>query len=327
MHTAKLDQIVRQKDPALKSAVEHLAHGRSAKALIELRDQGRVQQFPQREERIHAVARAYAASSENTLIVSPDNASRRELNLAVRQELRANGAIAKDDHPFRVLVQHQDMTGADRTWANHYEIGDIVRYSRGSKEIGLGSGSYATVTGVQPASNLVSIEDGSGRSITYDPRRLAGVSVYREVVHNFSVGDGIQFSAPDKQLGVPNRDLAVIESISADGRLAIRLDDNRRLEFNGTEHRHFDQGYAVTSRSAQGLTAERVLIHADTAVHPDLLSSRFGYVAVSRASYEATIFTDDLNRLGQQLSAEASKSSALEIRNAPAVQQSVGIGL
>jgi conjugative relaxase-like TrwC/TraI family protein len=200
MRTAKLEQIVRQKDPALKSAVELLAHGRSAKALIELRNQGRVQQIPDREERIRTVARSYAASPESTLIVSPDNASRRELNLAVRQELRATGALARDDHSFRVLVQRQDMTGADRAWANHYEIGDIVRYSRGSKTIGIEAGTYATVVGVQPASNFLSVENESGQFITYDPRRLAGVSLYREAVHDFSVGDRIQFTAPDKSL-------------------------------------------------------------------------------------------------------------------------------
>jgi ATP-dependent exoDNAse (exonuclease V) alpha subunit len=327
MQTAKLDQIVRQKDPALKSAVEHLAHGRSAKSLIELRDQGRVRQIPDREERIRSVARSYATAPERTLIISPDNASRRELNLAVRQELRANGSLAKDDHSFRVLVQRQDMTGADRAWVNRYEVGDVVRYSRGSKAVGIEAGSYATVAGVQPASNLLSVENESGPSIAYDPRRLAGVSVYREVIHDFSVGDRIQFTAPDKSLGVANGDLAAIESISLDGRIAARLDDNRRLEFNAAEHRHFDHGYAVTSHSAQGLTAERVLIHADTSVHPDLLSSRFGYVAVSRASHEATIFTDDVTRLGQQLSAEVSKTSALEIGHAPTVQQSIGIAV
>jgi len=46
---------------------------------------------------------------------------------------------------------------------------------------------------------------------------------------------------------------------------------------------------------------------------PNLVSSRFGYVAVSRASHEATIFTDDISRLGQQLSTEISKTPALEI--------------
>ena len=327
MRTAKLDQIVRQKDPALKSAVELLAHGRSAKALIELLNQGRVQQIPDRQERIRTVARMYTASPENTLIVSPDNASRRELNLAVRQELRTNGTLAQKDHGFRVLIQRQDMTGADRAWANHYESGDVVRYSRGSKAVGIEAGSYATVVSVQPALNLLTVDNESGERITYDPRRLSGVSVYRGVTHDFSVGDRIQFTAPDKLLGVANRDLAVIESIAPDGRIAARLDDNRHIEFNATDHRHFDHGYAVTSHSSQGLTAERVLIHADTSVHPDLLSSRFGYVAVSRASHEATIFTDDINRLGQQLSTDVSKTSALEIGQTRTHEQDIALGL
>ncbi len=104
-------------------------------------------------------------------------------------------------------------------------------------------------------------------------------------MHEFSIGDRIQFTAPDKQLGITNRDLAVIESIAPDGRISARLDDSRQIDFNAAEHRHFDHGYAVTSHSSQGLTAERVLIHADTRVHPDLLNSRFGYVAVSCASH------------------------------------------
>lgn len=321
MRTAKLDQIVRQKDPALKSAVELLARGKSAAALIELRQQGRVQEIPNREERIRAVAKMYVASPENTLIVSPDNASRRELNLAVREELKTIGVLHREDHSFRILVQRQDMTGADRAWANHYEIGDAVRYARGSKVAGIEAGSYGIVTGVNPAANLLTIERPSGEFATYDPRRLSGVSVYREVAHEFAVGDRIQFTAPDRSLGVANRDLAFIESITPDGRIAARLDDNRRIEFNAVDHRHFDHGYAVTSHSSQGLTSERVLIHADTSVHPDLLSSRFGYVAVSRASHEAVIFTNDLGRLAQQLGTEVNKTSALEISHSDSIGQ------
>jgi conjugative relaxase-like TrwC/TraI family protein len=327
MSTAKLDQIVRQKDPALKAAVELLAHGKSAAALVELQQQGRVKEIPQREERIRTVARAFAASPEKTLIVSPDNASRRELNLAVRQELKANGTLARDDHSLRVLVQRQDMTGADRSWANHYEIGDIVRYSRGSQQAGIEAGSYATVVAVQPTSNLLSVGKETGDSVTYDPRRLAGVSVYREVAHDFSIGERIQFTAPDKPLGVANRDLAVIESISPDGRIAARLDNGHRIDFKAADYRHFDHGYAVTSHSSQGLTAERVLVHADTTVHPALLNNRFGYVSISRASHEATIFTDNLAKLTPQLNTDISKTSALELNQAPTVTQNIGMGL
>ena len=287
MRTARLAEIVRQKDPALKSAVELLATGQIFAALDTLQQQGRLKEIPNAEERVRAIARSYVESPENTLIVSPDNASRRELNVAVRQELKANGSLAPEDHTFRVLVQRQDMTGAERSWASHYEIDDVVRYTRGSKAIGIGAGAYAFVVAINPAANQLTVEKGNGELAAYDPRRLTGVSVYREIERELSVGDRVQFTAPDKSLGVANRDLATIESIHPDGRLSVRLDNNRQFEFNASEYRHFDHGYAVTSHSSQGLTAERVLVHADTNVHPDLLNSRFAYVSISRASHEA----------------------------------------
>ena len=316
MRTAKLDEIVRQQDPALKSAVEMLATGQVSAALDALQQQGRVKEIPNREDRVRTIAKSYIESPENTLIVSPDNASRREMNVAVRQELKANGTLALEDHKFGVLVQRQDMTGAERSWASHYEIDDVVRYARGSKAVGIEAAAYASVVAIDPAANLLTVEKPNQELVTYDPRRLTGVSVYREIEREFSVGDRIQFTAPDKSLGVANRDLATIESIRPDGHLAARLDDHRQIEFKAGEHRHFDHGYAVTSHSSQGLTAERVLVHADTSVHPDLLNSRFGYVSISRASHEATLFTDDMAKLGPQLGADVSKTSALEINQA-----------
>jgi type IV secretory pathway VirB2 component (pilin) len=91
--------------------------------------------------------------------------------------------------------------------------------------------------------------------------------------------------------------------------------------------KNFDHGYAVTSHSAQGLTADRVLVNADTSTRPDLINSRFAYVSVSRASYEATLFTDDTTKLSSQLSTDVSKTSALEINQTPPVAQEVGIGM
>ena len=327
MRTAKLDEIVRQKDPALKSAVELLATGQISAALDALGQQGRVQEIPDTEERVRAIAKSYVESPENTLIVSPDNASRRELNAAVRQELKATGALAQEDHTFRVLVPRQDMTGAERSWASHYEIDDVVRYTRGSKTIGIEAGSYASVAAINPAANQLTVEKANGELATYDPRRLTGVSVYQEIERQFSVGDRIQFTAPDKSLGVANRELAAIEAVHPNGRLSAHLDNNRQIEFNPSEHRHFDHGYAVTSHSAQGLTAERVLVHADTGVHPDLLNSRFGYVSISRASHAATLFTDDMAKLAPQLGADVSKTSALELNPAPSVAQGLGIAI
>jgi len=216
------------------------------------------------------------------------------------------------------------MTGAERSWASHFEVNDVIRYARGSKIAGIEAGTYGTIVGINPAANLLTAERPSGELATYDPRRLTGVSVYREIDREFSVGDRVQFTAPDKSLGVANRDLAVIVSITPDGRISARLDNNRHVEFDAKEHRHFDHGYAVTSHSSQGLTAERVLINADTGVHrtsstPLRLRLHF------RASNEAMLFTNDLAKLSPQLVADVSKTSALEINQPVSIGQGLGM--
>jgi conjugative relaxase-like TrwC/TraI family protein len=327
MHTAQLDQIVRQKDPELKAAVEHLARGDVATAVEVLQRQGRVTEIADPTARIQAIAQNYAANPGKTLIVSPDNASRREINDAVRHELQANGLVKAHDHSLRILVSRQELTGAERQWASRYEPGDVVRYARGSKETGIERSSYARVVALNPVQNLITVEKENAELATYDPKRLRGVSVYREAEREFAVGDRIQFTAPDKQLGVANRDLAMIESIGPDGCISARLDDGREIAFNGAAHRHFDHGYAFTSHSAQGLTAERVLIHADTGIHPQLLNQRFGYVSVSRASHEARIFTNDAANLGRQLGAEVTKTSALELNQTASLGQGLRVGI
>jgi len=171
---------------------------------------------------------------------------------------------------------------------------------------------------INPAENLLSVEKQSAELATYDPKRLRGVTVYREMEQEFAIGDRIQFSAPDKRLQVANRDLATIDAISPHGEISARLDDGRTVAFSNRDNRHFDHGYAVTSHSSQGLTADRVLVHVDTSVHPDLINSRFAYVSVSRAGLDARIYTNHAASLGKDLSHDVSKSAAME------VSQSVG---
>jgi hypothetical protein len=91
--------------------------------------------------------------------------------------------------------------------------------------------------------------------------------------------------------------------------------------------RHFDHGCAVTIHIARGLTAESVLIHADTGVHPNLLSSRFACLSVSRASHDAPVYTNSTASLPPSISHDASKTSALESGNTSWVGQGIGIGI
>jgi hypothetical protein len=54
----------------------------------------------------------------------------------IHAELQRGGLVSTEEHRIRTLVPRQDLTGADRTWAERYEVGDVLRYSRASKETG-----------------------------------------------------------------------------------------------------------------------------------------------------------------------------------------------
>jgi conjugative relaxase-like TrwC/TraI family protein len=314
MKTVRLEEIVRQKDPELKQVVEQLARGEVREAVQNLDRQGRVREIAGHDERIAAIAREYVKSPENTLVVSPDNRSRMEINERIHAELQSWGIVSSTEHHIRMLVPRQGLTGADRTWAERYEVGDVLRYSRASKETGIGKGEYAQVKSIDAPNNRLTVELRDGTERNYDPRRQQGVSVFREELRSFSVGDRIQFTAPASDLKVANRELGAIESIDSDGRLSLKMDGGRTVELDPNRPLHLDHGYAMTSHSSQGQTADRVLIQVDTELGArDLLNSRMAYVAVSRGALDAQIFTNNASALGHELSRDVS--------HAPAVQQ------
>jgi conjugative relaxase-like TrwC/TraI family protein len=315
MRTSQLDRIMRQKDPELRRAVELLANNETEKGVALLAEQGRVTEIAGAKERIAAIARDYAAQPENTIIVSPDNRSRRQINEAVRAELRQNGTLAAERHELRVLDHRSDMTGADRTWAARYNVDDVLHYNTGSKTEGIERNSFARVQDVDARANTLTVELENGASVTYDPRRLRGVNIFTESTREFSAGDRIQFTEPNKTLGVANRDLGTITSID-NGQMTVRLDGTqlREITFDTAQFRQFDHGYAVTSHSSQGLTAGRVLANIDTESSRMLINTRLAYVAVSRASDDVRIYTNNAETLGQRLAADISKTSAVDFR-------------
>jgi ATP-dependent exoDNAse (exonuclease V) alpha subunit len=163
--------------------------------------------------------------------------------------------------------------------------------------------------------------------------------VFRAELRNFSSGDRIQFIAPVNGLKVANRELGIIESIGSDGRLHLQMDSGRAVALDPNRHVHLDFGYAVTSHSSQGQTADRVLIHVDTELAAkDLLNSRMAYVAVSRGAHDAQIFTNDASALGQELSRDVSHAPAIQLAqvsqsiepqpaNIHGISQGLGMGM
>ena len=74
---------------------------------------------------------------------------------------------------------------------------------------------------------------------------------------------------------------------------------------------HLDHGYAVTSHSAQGATADRVIVHAEGGQSAAVVNERFAYVAGSRMRDGLDVYTDNSQQLTSSLARQFDKTAAV----------------
>ena len=313
MLIARLDTIRRQRDPELREAVTLASKGEIANSLAILERRGDIREVGDTEQRRKQISREYVAaqeSGERVLVVSPANEERRELNNAIRTELIARGHVAPLGQEHTILV-NRSLSGAQRAIAYNYEEGDVIRFTRGSKQFAIPNGSYGRVEAIDRDSNMLTINTADGRRIEYNPVRLFGVEVFREEERTIARGERIQFRAPDKALGLANGEFATIKTIDR-RRAELRIDNGRELSAALERLRHIDHGYASTSHSAQGATVDRVIVDIDTRLSPELVNRKQFYVCISRARNALAIYTNDRRGLAHTVNRSREKSMALE---------------
>ena len=313
MLIARLDTIRRQRDPELREAVTLASKGEIADSLAILERRGDIREVADIEQRRKQIAREYVAAHESgqrVLVVSPANDERRELNKTIRSELIVRGHISSVGKEHTILV-NRGLSGAQRATAYNYEEGDVIRFTRGSKQFAITRGAYARVEAVDRKANLLMVRVPDGRRAEYNPVRLFGVEVFREEERTIARGERIQFRAPDKTLGLANGEFANIDSID-DRRAVLRLDNGSQLSAALDRLRHIDHGYASTSHSAQGATVDHVIVNIDTALSLELVNRKQFYVSISRARNGVTVYTDDRQLARHAVGRSREKSLALE---------------
>jgi ATP-dependent exoDNAse (exonuclease V) alpha subunit len=112
-----------------------------------------------------------------------------------------------------------------------------------------------------PSDLNVEMRDRTERS--YDPRRQQGrLRLPQRGASFLHWRPGAAHRAsPDLKLA--NRELGTVEGIGQDGRISLKMNGGREVELDSVKNPHLDHGYAVTSHSSQGQTADRVLIHVN----------------------------------------------------------------
>ncbi len=317
MKTAVMDEILRQRDPALKEAVEASLRGDIRRAFGRLA--GNVAQAKSRNIAGAVAARWLALPEEaraNTGIMAPSHKLRRAINDHIRERLAREGRIHGPAMESRRLVS-KGYSNAEKALAGNYGIGDVVAFHRPYRRIGVEKGQERRVMGVDYGRREVLLDDGAGATVAWKPEeiggRRGGSEVYRREEIELRAGDRIRWTRNDAGLGLVNSRTAEVLKV-ADGRVTFRLEDGKTLELgrNDPQLRHLDHAWASTVHAFQGRTVDNV-IAAMEARHPHLTTQKSFYVEISRARDRAELVTDDAADLKAQLeAATGERIAALE---------------
>ena len=109
-----------------------------------------------------------------------------------------------------------------------------------------------------------------------------------------SIGNRIICLKNDKRIGVRNGTRGNILDIDHFGKITLQTDSGNIISFQSDSYNFFDLGYAMTINKLQGATVQKIICDADSYSHFD--RNKF-YVTVSRAKLNATILTDDKQKL------------------------------
>ena len=173
------------------------------------------------------------------------------------------------------------------------------------------------VARVDHGARTVNLEGKDGRSVAWEPNRIAarvgGIEVYRSEEIELRAGDRIRWTRNDAGLGLVNSGTAEVAAVR-DSRVTFRLEDGRSLDLTpgDPQLRHIDRAWASTVHAFQGRTVDTV-IAAMEANHPHLTTQKSFYVEISRARDRAELVTDDRAALKEQLeAATGERIAALE---------------
>jgi len=304
MATSRVEEIVRQQDKELKTAVQMAAHGRTAESLAKIKG---VAEFQKDHERHSAIAQRYLSFSpevqDKTLIVSGTNIARRELN----GQIRAGLGLAGQGMIYDTLVR-QDTTQAQRQYSHNYNAGDVIQPDQDYSN-GLVRGETYRILDTGPCNKLtVQSLYRDEPPISFCPKRQSALSVYSVEKSELSVGDKVRITHNDARLDVANGDRFKVTAIALDK--VTLSNEQRTVELPTTKPLHVDHGYASTVHASQGLTVQNVLVDAKTT--SKTLTKDVWYVAISRATHSAEVYTDKAKNLPGAIGREAEKGAALD---------------
>jgi len=332
-----MTDIRRQNTPELKASIDiltgrdraeapltNIERTHSARAFEHMDKAGMVREI--KDGTIQALVKDIVAldktERERTIVITPYNKDRQEINQGVRAGLKERGELSRQEQ-VREVYESKGWTRAVTKEAQYYKAGDVVRFGRDYKVIDASKGEYMRV--VEASRGTITLEKSDGSRLNWEPRKHNHVEVYDAGHLPLAAGDMIRITRSDGEL--KNGEVARVESISGD-KATISLkqgNETTRHDLDLDKNKHWDHAYASTVHAAQGSTQHRVLFHI-RAPETDgehqqtrelqrmakVFGDRSFYVGATRASDQLGIYTNDKALAARAVAGRQDKTSAVQ---------------
>ena len=312
MPTARMDEVVRQRDADLKAAVLHMVADQPRMAVEEL---GKGVLETESDELGRKAAQLWLdldpGLRSGTAILAPTHELRAEINEAVRHGLEDEGALHGPALEIERYV-NLHLTRSQKGEVANYRPGDVAVFHHDVYGVRARAGDACRVLETQDDGRvLLAHPDGKERRI--DP---AGYIRYRLDLYEtrpmvLRAGDRVRWTRNDAARGLINGEHARVLSIGPVN-VHMRTQDGREVAMarDDPQLHHLDHAYSSTVHAAQGLTCDRVIAVLDTDRAP--ADQAMFYVELTRARDNVVLLTDDREALIEALeTAPAEELSAL----------------
>lgn len=249
-------------------------------------------------------------------VVALTNNDRKDINLAIRQNLQQRDLMSKENHR-KDHLDDPKLTEAQRRHARSLQIAGVDRMTalRDYDSLGIRKQETLAVVGFNFAKNEVTLRREDNSTVTINPDRSTKFSVARAEIRDYSQGEKIEARANIGRRNDPQRvtngTKGVIREIDAKGAI-VAWEDGKTTQLTNSELRHVDHAYARTSYKEQGVT-NQVEIFAVSQTGAKIINRHASYVAASRAKGNTEIVTNAQEEMLKNAGREAQKTTAIDL--------------
>ena len=313
MPTARMDEVVRQRDADLRQAVLHMVADEPRLAVEEL---GNGVLETDGDELGRKAAQLWLDLDPDlrpgTAILAPTHELRAEINAAVRHGLEDEGVLHGPELEIERYV-NLHLTRSQKGDIANYREGDVAVFHHDVYGVRAKAGDACLVAKVGDERVVLTMPGGKERTIDPSGYIRYRLDLFETRPMVLKAGDRVRWTRNDAARGLINGEHAEILSIRRVN-LTIRTRDGREIVMarDDPQLHHLDHAYSSTVHAAQGITCDRAIAVLDTERGGVADQATF-YVELTRARDNVVLLTDDREALIEALeTSPAEQMSALK---------------